>query len=65
MVPKGADTPELRRLAHNIAGAAGTFGYAALSAAAGAVDDCYALNRVPDTQLLDILDRELAAVAGA
>ncbi|MFC5344416.1 Hpt domain-containing protein [Brevundimonas staleyi] len=57
----GAD--ELRRLAHNIAGAAGTFGYPALSAAAMAVDDEYVAGRTPNAEHLGLLEQRLAEAA--
>ena len=60
-----ADTPELRGLIHNLAGAAGTFGYPALSAAAAVVDDCYAEGREPDAALFDALELSLTTVLSA
>ncbi len=54
---------ELRMLAHNMAGAAGTFGYAALSEAAMAVDDRYAAGDAPDAGQLALLERRLAEAA--
>jgi HPt (histidine-containing phosphotransfer) domain-containing protein len=54
---------ELMRVVHNLAGAAGIFGFAALSAAAAVIDDGFASGRTPDPKLLDALEAELAAVA--
>lgn len=56
---------ELRALAHNIAGAAGTFGYPALSEAAMAVDDRYAAGEAPDAPQLAVLEQRLVEAAGA
>lgn len=53
---------ELVRLVHNLAGAAGIFGYAALSATAMALDDGFASGRRPDADLLDALEVQLAAL---
>lgn len=55
---------ELRALAHNMAGAAGTFGYAPLSEAAMAIDDCYVEGRLPDAAQLALLEQRLAEAAG-
>lgn len=54
---------ELRHLVHSLAGAAGTFGFPALSEAAGAIDDDYAAGRVPRQSALEQLEHELEAVA--
>ena len=54
---------ELRHLVHSLAGAAGTFGFPALSEAAALVDDDYAAGRTPDKAALDRLHRELEGVA--
>lgn len=54
---------ELRTLAHNMAGAAGTFGYAALSAAARAIDDQYVVGRTPTHEQLALLERKLVEAA--
>lgn len=54
---------DLQRLAHNIAGAAGTFGYPALSEAAMAIDDRFASGRTPDADQVAILQQQLGAVA--
>ncbi|WGM31848.1 hypothetical protein KKHFBJBL_02098 [Brevundimonas sp. NIBR11] len=50
-------------LAHNMAGAAGTFGYAALGAAAMAVDDRYVVGDLPDADQLILLEHLLAQAA--
>jgi HPt (histidine-containing phosphotransfer) domain-containing protein len=57
------DAAELRRLAHGIAGAAGTFGFPALSKAAIVIDDAYVAGRTPEPTDFDRLERELEAVA--
>lgn len=57
-------TEELRTLVHNMAGAAGIFGYASLGAAAAAVDESYFEGRTPDAGQLALLERELMDVAG-
>jgi HPt (histidine-containing phosphotransfer) domain-containing protein len=49
----------LRRLVHNLAGAAGTFGYGPLSAAAVAVDDQMASGLPADPASLDVLKQRL------
>lgn len=53
---------ELRHLAHSLAGAAGTFGFPALSEAAALIDDDYAAGRTPGRAAFDRLERELDAV---
>jgi HPt (histidine-containing phosphotransfer) domain-containing protein len=57
------DADELRRLAHGIAGAAGTFGFPKLSEAAILIDDDYVAGRTPDQAAFDRLEQELVAVA--
>lgn len=57
--PASAD---LRHLVHSLAGAAGTFGFPALSEAAALIDDAYAAERLPDRPMLDRLERELEVV---
>lgn len=52
-------------LAHNLAGAAGTFGHAALSEAAMAIDDRYVAGETPDRDQLALLERRLVAVVAA
>lgn len=47
---------------HNLSGAAGTFGYPALSAAAMAIDDVYAAGARPDPDLFAALQAELARI---
>lgn len=54
---------ELRTLAHNMAGAAGTFGYAALSDAAMAIDDRYVAGQAPDAAQLALLEQRLVEAA--
>lgn len=54
---------ELRRLVHNLAGAAGTFGYGALSEAAAEVDNQMAAGLPADPAKLDRLKERLDAVA--
>ncbi|CAN5127999.1 hypothetical protein BH09PSE1_BH09PSE1_26660 [soil metagenome] len=63
--PAESDTPELRSLVHNLAGAAGTFGYPMLSKAAAAIDDRYAAGQKPEPALFARLDAELVAVLAA
>lgn len=60
---KANDHAELRRLAHGVAGAAGTFGFPALSEAAIVIDDAYTAERTPEPSDFDRLQRELEAVA--
>lgn len=62
ILPTGSDTSELRSLVHNLSGAAGTFGYPALSAAAMAIDDCYASGMMPEAPLFTVLEAELVAI---
>lgn len=57
------DAAELRRLAHSVAGAAGTFGFGALSEAAIVIDDDYVAGRTPQLAALERLERELEAAA--
>lgn len=56
---------ELRLLAHSLAGAAGTFGYPALSVVAIAVDDRFASGETPAAVELDALDAAMVAVIEA
>lgn len=56
---------ELRRLVHNLAGAAGTFGYGALSRAAIDVDDQMVSGLPADPTSLDRLKERLDEVAKA
>lgn len=63
LVAADPNSNELRRLAHNTAGAAGTFGFAALSRAAIVVDDCYARGETPDPDAFRRLAEAFAAVA--
>lgn len=60
---ESADADELRKLAHNIAGAAGTFGFPTLSRAAAIIDDAYVAGRTPTPATFDRLAHELEAVA--
>lgn len=54
---------ELRRLVHNIAGAAGTFGFAGLGEAAVAIDDDYARDERPSPEAFERLMQALQDVA--
>lgn len=56
---------DLRRLVHNLAGAAGTFGYGPLSQAAVEIDDQMASGRPVDPASLDRLKERLDEVAQA
>lgn len=53
---------DLRYLVHSLAGAAGTFGFPALSEAAALIDDAYAAGRLPERTMFDRLERELEVV---
>lgn len=55
---------DLRHLVHGLAGAAGTFGFPALSAAAASIDDDYAAGRTPRRQAFDVLQQQLEAITG-
>ena len=59
----GPDSAELRRLVHNIAGAAGTFGFPVLSEAAIAIDDCYAAGTPPPPETFRTLAQALSDAA--
>ena len=49
LVAKGAlDVDEMQDLVHSLAGAAGTFGFPDISAAAGDCDDAFAQGGAPD-----------------
>jgi HPt (histidine-containing phosphotransfer) domain-containing protein len=54
---------ELKLLAHNLAGAAGLFGHAALGEAAMAIDDRYAGGDTPDPEQLALLEHRLRTAA--
>lgn len=56
---------DLRRLVHNLAGAAGTFGYGPLSQAAVEIDDQMASGRPADPASLQRLKERLDEVAQA
>ena len=56
---------ELRRLVHNLAGTAGTFGYGRLSEAAAEIDDQMASGLPADSASLDRLKDRLAEAAQA
>lgn len=56
---------ELRRLIHNIAGSAGTFGYPELSTRALWIDDRYAAGEAPKLADLAALEAALAEVAAS
>lgn len=53
---------DLRRLAHNLAGAAGLFGHAELSRAAMAIDDRFAAGETPDMAQILVLETHMRAV---
>lgn len=57
------DTDALKLMSHKLAGAAGTFGYADLSAAAAAVEDEIDEGRTPDRACLQRLDDALTRTA--
>jgi HPt (histidine-containing phosphotransfer) domain-containing protein len=59
------DVVGARELAHRLAGAAGTFGYPALSTAASALEEQVADGAGPDPALVARLQAELAAVSRA
>lgn len=63
LVTADPNSDDLRGLAHNTAGAAGTFGFGALSRAAIVIDDCYARDVTPDPEAFQELARALAVVA--
>lgn len=54
---------ELRTLVHNMAGAAGIFGYVTLGEAAMAIDDRYYEGGAPDPAQLALLEQKLAEAA--
>lgn len=58
-----SDSVELRRLVHNIAGAAGTFGFPALSQAAIVIDDHYAAGEQPPADSFRTLAQALSDAA--
>lgn len=60
-----ADPEALRRLVHNLAGVAGTFGYHSVSEAAGLIDDQLASGQPTDTASLARLKAALDAVQPA
>ena len=55
--------PDLQQLVHDIAGAAGTFGFPTLSKVAMAIDDIYFTGGTPNGPAFDRLAAELAIVA--
>ena len=57
------NSSELRRLVHNLAGTAGTFGYASLSEAAGLIDDDMAAGLSANPVNIDRLKTMLDEVA--
>lgn len=61
----GGDAERLKHLSHKLAGAAGTFGYEALSAAAREVEDQLDLGQAPDAASLRRLDERLAETAAS
>lgn len=58
------DPHAVRDLAHKLAGAAGTFGFNALSEAALLMEDQVAYGAAPDPELAAVLDGLLRAVNG-
>jgi len=63
MTATSSDSMELRRLVHNIAGAAGTFGFPELSHAAMAIDDDYTAGTVPRPEAFQRLATALSLAA--
>ena len=59
---QAGDAPVARAPAHKLAGAAGTFGFQALSEAALLLEDQLAYDDPPDPELVAVLDRLLASV---
>lgn len=59
------DEDAVKRLAHKVAGAGGTFGFPELSRAAMAVEDCIDQGAFPPADLLSELDQRLVEAAGA
>ena len=57
------DAPAVRMLAHKVAGAAGTFGFGALSEAASLLEDQVADGGRADPRLVAVLDGMLEAVS--
>lgn len=57
------DADALKSLSHKLAGAAGTFGFPELSAAAMAVEDALDAGDAPGPELLAALDARLAETA--
>ncbi|NBW11747.1 MAG: Hpt domain-containing protein [Caulobacteraceae bacterium] len=62
---QAGDAAELRRLAHGISGAAGTFGFPDLSEAAGRIDDDYVAGQTPTSEAFARLERALEAAAAS
>jgi HPt (histidine-containing phosphotransfer) domain-containing protein len=60
--PKTVDGPEVRELVHRLSGAAGTFGYPAISGLAGAIDDDFHDGRTVSLQDLNALVEALQAI---
>lgn len=63
LAPGDPDSEELRRLVHNLAGTAGTFGYASLSQAAIEIDNQMASGMPADPVSLDRLKNRLDELA--
>jgi HPt (histidine-containing phosphotransfer) domain-containing protein len=57
-----SDREELRMIVHRLAGAAGTFGYAEISADAGLVDDALVEGRDPEPEIMDRLIASIEAL---
>lgn len=65
LVDGDLEAHELRMLVHGLAGAAGTFGYADLSAAAMSIDDRYVAGQTPVRELFVALEQRLSEVGEA
>ncbi len=64
MVSGDLASDDLKRLAHNLAGAAGLFGHPELSKAAMAIDDRFAAGETPDLAQTELLETRMRAVIG-
>lgn len=60
--PEMANGEEVRMLVHRFSGAAGTFGYPAISDLAGAIDDDFHDGKPVSLQDLDALAEAIAAI---
>ncbi|MDY6923151.1 MAG: Hpt domain-containing protein [Pseudomonadota bacterium] len=60
LIQRGAlDSEEMQALAHSLAGAAGTFGFPDIGAAAGDCDDAFARGRAPDRATVERVAAEI------